>query len=531
MAMALPGLGATTYPAGTNVANTFFQSNVFRGTVTFGTSFTNALTDGGSKINGVGFTNKVVTGDGSGLTDVTASSLTNTVDGSIIYSDGAGNMYILPNNHELEIDANVRMLGGGAFYGDGSGLTNLTAHFATNASDGFLIASTNYVGANYLKLVGGTVSGAVTSTSTTTNSPSSTELATAGWVRSLFNNGVLDYVTTNIDTAATNAGTAGQPVYKFATTIPASASRSYVNPAAGTYVGSVMTTNTFQFLQGPVEVNGYFQFPSGGGNAITLHPEIYYSYDKTNWQGDYEASGQALVAGNTNLYQWVVSFPAITSTNSTGFYLQRRYKIDSKGGSPTLTVLIGTNIASGTANAGHISFSGPNSGNGNAYLANDQTFTGTNTFTKPINATTINASTFNVGTLTLTNPPTLDLSASTNLPGSGVTSAVTNAINATNLYGLVHYSTNLSTMAPDFNKVYSTITTNAAFTFLAPLNVSATLAQTAVILVTNSTAAAVVVTPPANVHSQGTWNVTNVTTFTFFNYPGMLTNAISFPLF
>jgi hypothetical protein len=60
--------------------------------------------------------------------------------------------------------------------------------------------------------------------------------------------------------------------------------------------------------------------------------------------------------------------------------------------------------------------------------------------------------------------------------------------------------------------------------------VSATLAQTAVILVTNSTATVKVVRPPANVHTNGVWNVTNMTTFTFFNYGGVITNAIAFPL-
>lgn len=94
----------------------------------------------------------------------------------------------------------------------------------------------------------------------------------------------------------------------------------------------------------------------------------------------------------------------------------------------------------------------------------------------------------------------------------------------------ITYTTNLSTMAPDFAKRYSTITTNDAFTFLAPLNVNAALAQTAVLWVTNSTATAKAVTAPANVHTQGTWYVTNATVFTFFQYGGVLTNAIAFPL-
>lgn len=126
---------------------------------------------------------------------------------------------------------------------------------------------------------------------------------------------------------------------------------------------------------------------------------------------------------------------------------------------------------------------------------------------------TITVSQLNVGTLILTNPPALDLSSSTNFNASGL-----------------FYKTNVSTAAPNFFLPYSIFATNAAFAFLAPLNVSATNAQTAVVMVTNSTGSSVVVTAPANVHIQGTWNVTNVSTFTFFNYGGTFTNAIAFPL-
>ena len=89
--------------------------------------------------------------------------------------------------------------------------------------------------------------------------------------------------------------------------------------------------------------------------------------------------------------------------------------------------------------------------------------------------------------------------------------------------------TNLSTMAPDFNKSYSAITTNADFTFLSPLNVSSTLPQTAVIIVTGS-GSAVAVQPPLNVTTRGTWYLTNKTVFTFFNYGGTWTNAIALPI-
>ena len=91
--------------------------------------------------------------------------------------------------------------------------------------------------------------------------------------------------------------------------------------------------------------------------------------------------------------------------------------------------------------------------------------------------------------------------------------------------------TNLSTMAPNFALGYAMITTNAAFTFLSPINVTATLAETAVLLVTNSTASAVAVTLPSGIYSQGTFYVTNVTTFTFFHYGKAFTNCIALPLY
>lgn len=131
----------------------------------------------------------------------------------------------------------------------------------------------------------------------------------------------------------------------------------------------------------------------------------------------------------------------------------------------------------------------------------------------------------------------INLSLNGSLTASNGVVSGTNSVQLTDATGIVQLgalptgsATNLSTMAPDFNKSYSTITTNDAFTFLDPLNVSDTLVQTAVIWVTNSTATVKTVTAPANVHTQGTWNVTNSTIFTFWHYAGIITNAIAFPL-
>lgn len=97
----------------------------------------------------------------------------------------------------------------------------------------------------------------------------------------------------------------------------------------------------------------------------------------------------------------------------------------------------------------------------------------------------------------------------------------------------VNYYTNLATMAPDFSQGYTLITTNAAFTLLAPINVVATADETTVWQVTNSTAAAVAITPFAGIPAgaaQGTWYVTNLTAITVHHYGTIYTNAIARPI-
>lgn len=341
----------------------------------------------------------------------------------------------------------------GVFSGDASGLTNANAttlfgngtvpdaRLSANVAlySGTVSNALNAI--NALPLAGGTMSGAVLTTSATSNAPSATELATAGWVRSLLGGGFIYYTTTNIDAAATNNDTAGQPVYKFEGAIPASASRQYVNPAAGTYIGSVMTTNTFTFLDSPVSTYAYMALSTGGSDAITVKPELYISYDKTNWTGDFDCNAQAVAKGVTNLYSFVISFPAQTATNSTGFYVERRFKVVSAAGTPTLTFLVGTNIASGTNSASHISLQGPNSASGNAYLANNQTFTGTNTFSVAIagnitgNAATATAA---AGAAWLTGNQTVTLSGdATGSGATAITATVSNILASTGSAGQV----------------------------------------------------------------------------------------------
>ncbi len=94
------------------------------------------------------------------------------------------------------------------------------------------------------------------------------------------------------------------------------------------------------------------------------------------------------------------------------------------------------------------------------------------------------------------------------------------------------YTTNENSQAANFSQGYSLFTTNAAFTFAAPTGVDTTAlrAQSTVVLVTNSTAAAVLLTFPAAIHTQGTLYVTNVTACSFFCYAGLFTNCTVLPL-
>lgn len=93
------------------------------------------------------------------------------------------------------------------------------------------------------------------------------------------------------------------------------------------------------------------------------------------------------------------------------------------------------------------------------------------------------------------------------------------------------FVTNTGTMNPDFAFGSTWIQTNAAFALLAPKNVDTTRDQVTVFNVTNSTAAAVAITAPANVFARGVWYVTNVTSITLRHHGAYFTNATADPIF
>jgi hypothetical protein len=94
-------------------------------------------------------------------------------------------------------------------------------------------------------------------------------------------------------------------------------------------------------------------------------------------------------------------------------------------------------------------------------------------------------------------------------------------------------STNQNQIVPDFSLPEQLMSTNAAFTFLAPVGVQAgkTVAQWTLVMVTNTTAAAILVTAPANCHAVGTMYITNLTAFWFQCYAQKFTNCYATPVF
>ena len=171
------------------------------------------------------------------------------------------------------------------------------------------------------------------------------DVANAAWTRSLLSGGQYLYASTNVNPH--NASN-----YTFRVTLDTNNStRTYSDPAADEYVGTVMTTQRYFTVYSPMSVNAYLGGESGG--SISICPEFYYSYDGTNYLGDWDAAAQTVVAGSSNLYQWIISFPTITATNDTGFFVVRRFKIAANSPAKDLYVYVGGSTPS------HIAFGVP----------------------------------------------------------------------------------------------------------------------------------------------------------------------------
>lgn len=242
--------------------------------------------------------------------------------GTILARGADEGVYVIPN---FTGDAAGNVSVGGILSGDGSGLTNL---------------SSGILATNYLPLVGGTVSGAVLSTSPSNSAPLNSEFATAGWIRRLLINGFVGYNSTNLLPGLVK----GAQPYQYLTNLPANLfSRTYTAPNAGDYIGGVGITNLLG-ISGPVVVSVYLSASGGlGGPSISVHPEIYYSYDDgTNLLGDWECENRTITLGSTNRYDFVISVPSVQFTNPASVY--RVFKVGSATGAthPNISLVGGT---------------------------------------------------------------------------------------------------------------------------------------------------------------------------------------------
>ena len=230
----------------------------------------------------------------------------------------------------------IRVIASGITNGMSFSSTNAVSKITSNSTDIVSPATTlNFVAGTNLAIIdsGSGVATVVIPTNTVTIDTNI--VAEKSWVRSLLSFGGIHYNSTNLNPSGFDTTT-----YAFVDTIPAPAVRTYSGMTNGQYIGSVMTTNAFSSLSAPVTVSMYLS--KGTAGSISVHPEIYYTYDKTNLLGDWEAASQIITTG-TNLYQWVISFPSVTPTNGSGFYIVRRLKVDSVGASPALSLWVGTN--------------------------------------------------------------------------------------------------------------------------------------------------------------------------------------------
>jgi hypothetical protein len=205
---------------------------------------------------------------------------------------------------------------------------------ALNTRAGNLEGSTNVINivANAaLPRSGGTMTGALLTDSITATAPSSNELVTASWARDLLSDGFTLYNNTNLQSVAF-----ANPCYSlYSTTQDAMQARQVVVTGVNHYVSTVCSTQRFTQLRGPITVKAYLSRIGGSGPtlALSVAPEIYYIYDTntTDLLGDYGAGSQAIGYG-TNLYTWAIPVPSLVSTNETGFYIVRRYKVTAVSG-------------------------------------------------------------------------------------------------------------------------------------------------------------------------------------------------------
>jgi hypothetical protein len=122
----------------------------------------------------------------------------------------------------------------------------------------------------------------------------------------------------------------------------------------------------------------------------------------------------------------------------------------------------------------------------------------------------------------------------TTTPGAALTVngqvIVSNIITSSNIF----YPLTGSGLGADMNKAYTTNFEGANFSFTALVNVNMSMVNSCVMLVSNTSGSPIMATGlstwATNAVASGGWSITNLATFTFTIWPGMVTNVLYYPM-
>ena len=137
--------------------------------------------------------------------------------------------------------------------------------------------------------------------------------------------------------------------------VPTTVTTNTVSAAAGQYVRSVVSTNTFaRFEAGPISIEAYAFRVGAVATSVSFHPEIYiYDPILSNLVEVASAPSQVCQSNVPMLFDFSVSLPSsFVPTNAS--HIVWAWKIDGTNGTPT-----SLNFVSGGAYDSHLSFSVP----------------------------------------------------------------------------------------------------------------------------------------------------------------------------
>lgn len=411
--------------SGTGLGNTFTNATLWNGT-----NNGNAFTSPGSGANSEQFgqggkslgINSTVLGNGAIAAGTQSTAIGSTATATNTQSFALGYGSTANGQNALAIGASAKatndtttsingFAGGNGSTAVGYGATVFTGHTASTAI-GYGAAST---GANQIMLgrsnetvvVPGpsTFAFAATTTSSSATAPALNELVDSAYVLSVLGSVNLNLyfsAVTNSQVISTNPS----PLYTMVDAAPPSAPQTNTianaNIPAGGYFLNRIETNVVALIQNmPVILNTYASIGGNASQSVTAHPEIWLlltngtfvmlgsAADVTYTQPAYPAPTPVTVSIS------LTNTTYLSTTLASGSKVMLRWWSTAKTATATWSFYVGSGYASRITLGGRVF-----NASDYAFLANNQTFTGTNTFTATINATVTNATTAGTATST-----------------------------------------------------------------------------------------------------------------------------------